>query len=169
MFIEKKLKKIVFAVMAIILIGFLAVAFYQAFSEESQEKNRAEIMQKQIGAGLTPAKLFADNAGMALPPETTATRTQIYTVEDPECGFTIYLLCCGSGLKEHPSISGERTPEKIAGSPPEGFKQVSGSIAADLERVPEVFRCVNLSRNKVVYYLDWYGASCSFDLSENIT
>jgi hypothetical protein len=126
-------------------------------------------MQKQIGAGLTPAKLFADNAGMALPPETTATRTQIYTVEDPECGFTIYLLCCGSGLKEHPSISGERTPEKIAGSPPEGFKQVSGSIAADLERVPEVFRCVNLSRNKVVYYLDWYGASCSFDLSENIT
>ena len=166
---KKKLQTIGIYVLIILLIGCLAAAFNEAFSDESRAENRAETMQKEIDAGLTPAKLFADNADMVLPPTTSASRTLIYTVDDPECGFTLYLLSSGAGFGERPSISGERTSKKIAVSPTEGFKQISGSIATNLEQAPEVFRCVNLSRNKVIYYLDWYGASCSFDLFENIT
>lgn len=162
---KEKLKKIAIYVIVIIGFAFFIAILMNFDSDESRHERNAEIMQEEIEAGLVQADLLADNANMTLAGTTSTARTLIYSVNDSECGFTLYLVSNNAGLNQRVSISGERIPGIIA-SAPAGFKQISGSIGNNLEQVPEVCRYLDLKRGIVIYYLDWYSSSCSFDLFE---
>jgi hypothetical protein len=111
-----------------------------------------------------------ENSGLVAPnfvASSNLTKTIIYSLNDPECGFALTLVVSDWGMNPPASINGKRI-KKITALPQIGFKLISGPIAKNSDTVPEVCRYVNLSRNEVIYYAYGRGASCRFDLFENV-
>jgi hypothetical protein len=153
---------------ALIFISVVVIfgALYLAGSalDQSQLDHAIDTMEKNTDLGFISPALIAENSGVDTK-DSTLTKTRIYSITDNECGFTLFLA--DSASRPNYSITGKRV-KKISTLPPEGFKQISGPVASDLGWVPEVCRYVNLSDNDVIYYVDWYGDSCRFDLFEEV-
>ncbi|HOX30577.1 MAG TPA: hypothetical protein P5080_05305 [Candidatus Paceibacterota bacterium] len=164
---NKTLRIIALCAIGIGTFCLFMVALFDATTDKSRYERNAEILKKEISLGLIQPTLLADNINPGLRSEmdNAQTRTLIYLVNDTECGFALYLVTTPASLSQRASISGERIPG-INASSPAGFKQIGGSIGDNLEQTPQVYRYVDLKRERVIYYLDWYSSSCNFDLFE---
>ena len=154
-FIEKHGRAIVLIILLACLVLFAVLIF------ERQKQQEAEIT----------AILNDNNSGLFIPIPIASNfdyskngyKTSVYRIDDKESGIILYLVTYNWGINPPASVTGYRedTDEK---TPANGFKPISSSYAANRDMVPTVFRYVNTSEGRIIYYIPDKATSAAFEI-----